>query len=96
MSKTSKSPGEAGRQAWPLLVLLLLVVSAVLTLLLFGCAAQRSSQPSGQEPRAEREAQPSKPGGDREEAPQGGAQLGRPSLGDADAPVVMVEYGDFQ
>jgi protein-disulfide isomerase len=44
-------------------------------------------QPAGQE-------QPS--GGGREEAPRGGAELGHPSLGSEDAPVVMVEYGDFR
>lgn len=30
------------------------------------------------------------------EGPQAGADLEHPSLGDEDAPVVMVEYGDFQ
>jgi hypothetical protein len=93
---------EGVRRAWPLLFWLALIATAVA--ILSGCAAQ-SSQPSGQEPQAGREEQASKqtakPGGDREEAPQrdaelGHPELGHPELGDADAPVAMVEYGDFQ
>ena len=64
------------------------LIMAMAVALLSGCAAQ-SSQPSGQEPQAE---QPS--GSGREEASR--SELGHPSLGDANAPVVMVEYGDFQ
>ena len=64
------------------------LIMAMAVALLSGCAAQ-SSQPSGQEPQAE---QPS--GSGREEASR--SELGHPVLGDANAPVVMVEYGDFQ
>jgi hypothetical protein len=28
--------------------------------------------------------------------PQGGADLGHPSLGDENAPVVLIEYADYQ
>jgi hypothetical protein len=63
----------------------LLAAAVVAASLLSGCAAQ-SPRPSGE--------QASKPG--REEASQGDAELGHPALGDPGAPVVMVEYGDFQ
>jgi protein-disulfide isomerase len=80
-------------------LLLWLPLIAAALLLLCSCAAQ-SSRPTGQEPQAGREGQTSeqtpKSTGDRAQALQRGAALGRPALGDAGAPVVMVEYGDFQ
>jgi protein-disulfide isomerase len=62
---------------------------AMAVALLSGCAA-KSSRPSGQKPQAE---QPSGSGGGQEASRSG---LGHPVLGDVSAPVVMVEYGDFQ
>ena len=97
MSETNKNTVGGTERSWSLLFWGPLVAAALL--LLCGCAAQ-SFQPSGQEPQAGREGQASeqtaKPAGDRGEAPQRVAALGHPGLGDADAPVVMVEYGDFQ
>ena len=109
MSETNKNTVGGTERSWSLLFWLPLIAAALL--LLCGCAAQ-SSQPSGQEPQAGREGQASeqtsgqasgqtsektgKPAGDGREAPQRDAALGHPGLGDADAPVVMVEYADFQ
>ena len=101
MSETNKNTVGATERSWSLLFWLPLIAAALL--LLCGCAAQ-SSQPSGQEPQAGREGQASeqtseqtgKPAGDSREAPQRDSALGHPGLGDADAPVVMVEYADFQ
>ena len=101
MSETNKNTVGGTERSLSLLFWLPLIAAALL--LLCGCAAQ-TSQPSGQEPQAGREGQASeqtakqtaKPAGDRGEAPQRDAALGHPGLGDADAPVVMVEYGDFQ
>ena len=101
MSETNKNTAGGTERSWSLLFWLPLIAAALL--LLCGCAAQ-SSQPSGQEPQAGREGQASeqtsektgKPAGERGEAPQRDAALGHPGLGDADAPVVMVEYADFQ
>ena len=104
MSETNKNTaGGTEQRSWSLLFWLALIAAALL--LLCGCAAQ-SSQPSrsGQEPQAGREGQASeqaseqtaKPAADRREAPRRDAALAHPSLGDADAPVVMVEYADFQ
>jgi protein-disulfide isomerase len=105
LSETNKNTVGVTERSWSLLFWLPLIAAALL--LLCGCAAQ-SSQPSGQEPQAGREGQASeqeseqtsektgKPAGERGEASQRDAALGHPSLGDADAPVVMVEYADFQ
>jgi protein-disulfide isomerase len=54
-------------------------------------SGQKSEQTSGQTSE-----QTGKPAGERGEASQRDAALGHPGLGDADAPVVMVEYADFQ
>ena len=106
MSETNKNTVGATERSWSLLFWLPLIAAALL--LLCGCAAQSSQPSSGQEPQAGREGQASeqksgqtseqtgKPAGERGEAPQRDAALGHPGLGDADAPVVMVEYADFQ
>jgi hypothetical protein len=95
LPETNKYSAGGARTGWPLLSWLPLIVAAVL--LLSGCASQ-SSQPSDQEPRRSAEEQTREPrtaasGGEGEAS---GGELGPPTLGDADAPVVMVEYGDFQ
>jgi len=89
LPETSKNPGGGEGRAWPLLFWLPLIAAVVAASLLSGCAAQ-SSQPSGQEPQAGQEEQTA------EQASQRDAELGHPELGDSGAPVVMVEYGDFQ
>ena len=98
MSETNKNTVGGTERSWSLLFWLPIIAAALL--LLCGCAAQSSQPSSGQEPQAGREGQTSeqtgKHAGDRGEAPQRDAALGHPGLGDADAPVVMVEYGDFQ
>jgi protein-disulfide isomerase len=106
LSETNKNTLGATERSWSLLLWLPLIAAALL--LLCGCAAQSSQPSSGQEPQAGREGQASeqesgqaseqtgKPAGERGEAPQKDAALAHPGLGDADAPVVMVEYADFQ
>ena len=110
MSETNKNTVGATERSSSLLFWLPLIAAALL--LLCGCAAQSSQPSSGQEPQAGREGQASeqtseqtsgqtagqtgKPAGERGQASQRDAALGHPSLGDADAPVVMVEYADFQ
>ena len=90
MSETSKSPDNdrkgTGRR-WPLFVGLPLIVLVAVGAVLFSGAQE---QPSGT---AER---PGGAGSNEEEASGDGSGLGTPSLGSADAPVVMTEYGDFQ
>jgi hypothetical protein len=96
LSETNKKPGGSGKRAWPLFVGLPLIVAVAVVAVLF--SGGERSQPSGQEQPSQsaQEEQPAKPGGEREEASRGDAELGHPTLGDTDAPVVMIEYGDFQ
>ena len=80
MSETNK---RSAKRAWPLFVGLPLIVAlAVAAVLLSGERPQPTAQ--RQQP-AEEEA-----------ASRGDTELGHPTLGDADAPVLMIEYGDFQ
>ena len=84
MSESNKRAGGGAKRMWPLLVGLPLIIAlAAAAVLLSGERPQSVGQ--------ERQPQPG-----REEASQGGAKLGHPALGSADAPVVMIEYGDFQ
>jgi hypothetical protein len=84
---------EGLRRAWPLLFSLPLIVALVAASLLSGC---EGSRPSAQEERQHAENQSTASGGDREQASRGGSELGHPVVGDPGAPVLMVEYGDFQ
>jgi hypothetical protein len=91
LSETNKNPGGEARRAWPLLVGLPLILAVALAAVLLSGERHRSA---GQEQQPLAEERPS--GGRGEQASQSHAALGHPSLGDADAPVVMTEYGDFQ
>ncbi len=78
------SEKRAGWGAWPLFVGLPLIVAlAVAAVLLSG----ERPQPTAQE---------RQPAGNEDRAAGSGAAAGHPSQGDADAPVVMIEYGDFR
>jgi hypothetical protein len=87
LSETNRAGGE--KRLWPLFVgLPLLIAVALAAVLLSG----ERPQPTAQEQRA----QPAGSGAGWEEASQSEAVLGHPSLGSEDAPVVMIEYGDFR
>jgi hypothetical protein len=88
LSETNKAGGGAER-LWPLFVGLPLIVAVALAAVLL---SGERPQPTAQEQRV----QPAGSGAGREEALQSGAVLGHPSLGSEDAPVVMIEYGDFR
>jgi hypothetical protein len=91
LSERDKKAGGGAKRAWPLFMGLGLIIAvAVAAVLLSGERSQLAAQ--GQPPKPEEQPY----GGGREEASQDGAELGHPSLGDADAPVVMAEYGDYQ
>ena len=95
MSTTNRVSARNAGRSWPLLFWLPLLMIG--PLLLAGCASQSSSQQEPQQPAEEqtRDTQTNASGGDRSaEASRG--ELGPPTLGDPDAQVVMVEYGDFQ
>jgi hypothetical protein len=91
LSETNKNPGGGAGRLWPLFVGLPLIMAvAVAAVLLSGERSQPSRQ--GQNPPSE--GRQARSGG--EQASRGGAELGHPSLGRKDAPVVMTEYADFQ
>jgi protein-disulfide isomerase len=96
LSEANKKPGGSARRAWPLFVGLPLIVAVAVAAVLF--SGGERSQPSRQEqPRqSAEEEQPARPGGEQREASWGSSGLGHPALGDAGAPVVMIEYADFQ
>lgn len=89
MPKTNKI-AAGGRTALPLLLWLPLMAA----LLLSGCAAQSSSQQEPRQTTQEQTRESETAASGVEEASRRG--LGSPALGDAGAPVVMVEYADFQ
>ncbi len=77
-----------GGRAWPLFVGLPLILAAAIAAVLLSGGGEdtQRAQPTKERP----------PGGERGEASRGSPELGHPALGRADAPVVMIEYGDFQ
>jgi hypothetical protein len=92
LSETNRNPGGGAGRLWPLFVGLPLILAvAVAAVLLAG----ERSQPPAQEQQPAEEGRRVRSGGG-EQASRGGAGLGHPSLGSEDAPVVMIEYGDFQ
>jgi hypothetical protein len=83
---------HSGGSRWALFLGLPLIVAVAVAAVLF--SGGQSSEPGGQEgpsDTAERAAS-----SNEGEASGSGSGLGTPVLGSADAPVVMLEYGDFQ
>ncbi len=91
-----KEKGAGGKRAWPLFVGLPLIILIAVAAVAFSGTEERASlgQQSGEKGSAE---QPSRAaGGAQERASGGDGELGHPALGEAGAPVVMIEYGDYQ
>lgn len=92
-------PGLARR---PFAAVARISLLAVLVAILGACGAQQSTGGSAppSAPPAMQEQAAAEPTEDREEAEASAsvtdAELGNPVLGDADAPVTMVEYADYQ
>jgi protein-disulfide isomerase len=91
LAETNEKAG--GGAKWPLFVGLPLILAIAVAAVLFA-GGERTPAPGQQQRAAQEEQRPS--GSEQERASQGSAELGHPSLGSADAPVVMIEYGDFQ
>ena len=100
MTHTNGDPGKeksaGAKRAWPLFVGLPLIILIAVAAVAFSGEKERASQPgsgqaSGEKGPAE---QPSQ--AERGQASGGDDELGHPALGEADAPVVMIEYGDYQ
>ncbi len=105
MSKEKEAPAEQGwfkgkRPAWSLLVLVLLVV--LVGTMVVSCSGtageRRAADPVEDESQVEVEK--SQSGAEKSqvetEEPQARAALENPSLGSENAPVVMIEYADYQ
>lgn len=81
-------PNDTGRRrAWPALIGVPLVVLAALAAFLLLGGGQEDPRPGERA---------SGGGAEPERGTGSGAELGHPSLGREDAPVVMVEYADYQ
>jgi protein-disulfide isomerase len=81
---SEKRVGGGARGTWPLFLGLPLIIAvAVAAVLLSG----ERPQPTAQERQSE---------GKEDRAAGSAAEPGHPSQGDADVPVVMIEYGDFR
>ena len=75
-------------------MLAFLILAALVATNLAGCAGAGSggSSQASEEQQASRTADSTKP----EDEESSGGRLGHPALGDADAPVVLTEYSDYQ
>ena len=98
MTDTNGNPGKerGAKRAWPLFVGLPLIILIAVAAVAFSGGKERASQPasgqqSGEKGSAERPSQ-----AEKEQASGGKRELGHPALGEEDAPVVMIEYGDYQ
>ncbi len=80
------------RPAWPLLAGL-----AMVTLLAaVSCGGAAGEQQRAEGPTEDEQVSVDKSQVETEEPQESGADLGDPSLGEEDAPVVMTEYADYQ
>jgi hypothetical protein len=81
-------------------MLALLILAALVATIVAGCggAGSGGSSQALEEQQASRSAGPSeqKTEGTGSSGQASGGRLGHPALGDADAPVVLTEYADYQ
>jgi protein-disulfide isomerase len=79
-------------------MLALLILAALVATILAGCGGAGSGG-SSQAPEAQQASRTAGSTEPEDEEPSGlasGGRLGHPALGDADAPVVLTEYSDYQ
>ena len=77
---------------WPLFIGLPIIAIIAVTAVIFAGGGNDETRNAGQDQQAAGGEERASGGGDE----SGDGRLGHPSLGDADAPVVMVEYSDYQ
>lgn len=100
MTDANGDPGKeksaGARRAWPLFVGLPLIILIAVAAVAFSGTKEQASQPAEGQPPGEKGSaeQPSRAG--KEQASGGDNELGHPALGEEGAPVVMIEYGDYQ
>ncbi len=97
MTDANGDPGKersfGAKRAWPLFVGLPLIILIAVAAVAFSGGEERASQgqPPGEKGSAEQPSQAK-----IEQASGGDGELGHPALGEEGAPVVMIEYGDYQ
>ncbi len=98
MTDTNGNPGQekGARRSWPLFVGLPLIILIAVAAVVFSGGKERVSQPGGGQPSGERESAEQPSQADKEHPSGGKQELGHPALGEEVAPVVMIEYGDYQ
>ena len=101
MTDTNGNPGKekgaaGGKRAWPLFVGLPLIILVAVAAVVFSGGEERASQPAGGQPSGEENPAGHPSQAEKEQARGGGEELEHPALGEAGAPVVMIEYGDYQ
>ena len=103
MTDTNGDPGKeknaGAKRAWPLFVGLPLIILIAVAAVAFSGTKERASQPGSDQASGEKGSapQPSRAAGGTQVGASGGdRKLGHPALGEAGAPVVMIEYGDYQ
>jgi hypothetical protein len=79
-------------------VLFILIALLATVSYLAGCAStgSRDSSQSSEGQQASRTAGPTEPEDEESSGQASGGRLGHPALGEADAPVVLTEYSDYQ
>ena len=99
MTDTNGDPGKerssGAKRAWPLFVGLPLIILIAVAAVVLSGGQERTSQPAGGQPSDEK-GSAGQPSQAKRERASGGGELGHPALGEAGAPVVMIEYGDYQ
>ena len=79
-------------------MLAFLILAALVATNLVGCAGAGSggSSQASEEQQASRTAGSTEPEAEESSGQASGRRLGHPTIGDADAPVVLTEYSDYQ
>ena len=103
MPDTNGVPGKerstGAKRVWPLFVGLPLIILIAVAAVAFSGGKERASQPGSDQASGEKGSaeQPSRAAGGAQEGASGrDRKLGHPALGEEGAPVVMIEYGDYQ
>ena len=103
LTDTNGDPGKerssGAKRAWPLFVGLPLIILIAVAAVAFSGGKERASQPGSDQASGEKGSaeQPSRAAGGAQEGASGrDRKLGHPALGEEGAPVVMIEYGDYQ
>jgi hypothetical protein len=100
LTDTNGDPGKeksAGAiRAWPFFVGLPLIILITVAAVAFSGTKERASQSAGDQPSGEKGSAGHPSQIDKEQASGGKGELGHPALGEEGAPVVMIEFGDYQ